>query len=153
MWMYSGRKHGGHSVPEEMKICVSLPSWPVPQHTRAGWLGKPRLQMGTRRHWRVLSLTHMQSEWLLILFASLSCSRVECIPLSSRSWRKASEDCPQPHLFCRNGYWTVLGNRRGFGHLAMLHSWTPTGTCPYPFLNRRGVATIKPLHVGHTWTL
>lgn len=28
---------------------------------------------------------HMQSEWLLLLFASLSCSRAVCVPLSSTS--------------------------------------------------------------------
>lgn len=151
--MYFGRKHGGHSVWEEMKACVSLRSPPVPQHMRAGSLGKPHLQMERRTHWRVLSSAHTQREWLLLLFISLSRSRARCIPLSSKSWRNASEDRPQHHLFCRDGCWTVPGVRRGFGHLAMLHSWTPKGTYPRPFLSRTGVATTKPLHVGSALTL
>ena len=135
--MYFGRKHGGHSVREEMKTCVSLWSLPVPQCTHAGCLGKPHLQMERRRHWRVLSSAHMQSEWLLLLFASLSCSRAICIPLSSRSWRNASEDRSQPHLFCRDGCWTVPGGRRGFGHPAVLLSWTD-GDLPLSFPEQNG---------------
>lgn len=106
---------------------VSLWSLPVLQHTCTGCLGKPHLQMEGGSHRRVLSLAHAQSEWLLLSFVSWSCSTAVCTLLSPRSWRNTLEDRPHLHLFWRYGRWTVLGDKRGFGHPAMCTLGLPWG--------------------------
>lgn len=145
--MYFGRKHRGHSVQEEVKICISLRSLPVLQHTCTGCLGKPHLRMERRRHWRVLNTCRVNGCCYYLLLCLAAEQSVFLCPLGAEGMHQKTA------LFCRNGCWTIPGGRRGFGRLAMLHSWTPTGTYPCPFLSRTGIATTKPLHAGQALTL
>ena len=101
--MYFGRKHGGGGIlrgkrwkhASACRACQCVQSW----HTHAGCLGKLHLQLERRSHWRVLSLAHTQSEWLLLLFVSLSCSRAVSFLCSLGAERTQKMTDPRPISF------------------------------------------------------
>lgn len=114
--MYFGRKHGGHSVREEMKTCVSPWSLPALQHTHVGWPEKRDLQMERRRHWRVPCVASRRVDGCCsYLSPCLAAERgvLLCAPGAEGMGQKTA---PGPFLFVRVDVEMVHGARTGFGH-------------------------------------